>query len=377
MIDRLLEQIIKDQMFTGKTIVLLGARQVGKTTLMRKLVEQYNDTFIWLNGDDIDVRESFRSVTSTKVKAQFGDKRLIVIDEAQRLENAGLTVKIMHDNLDDVQLLITGSSSFELTDKIKESMTGRKWEYRLFPMSIEEICDHTSWFDEKRLFEDRLIYGLYPEVVNLPEKRRDTLGVLANDYLYKDIFALKDVRKPDILEKLVKALALQIGNQVSYNELSNLIQADKETIERYVRLLEDAFIIFRLPSFRRNLRTELSRMRKIYFFDVGIRNAIINNFAPLELRNDKGALFENFLISERMKYNHYHKIYTNQYFWRTHSQQEIDYIEERDGEIYAYEFKWKEISKSRFPKTFVNTYNPKVTEVITPDNYMDFVGCGN
>ena len=372
LIKRTLEPLIKDQLFSGKTIIIFGPRQVGKTTLLKVITEDQKK-LIWLNGDHPGDRELLNNINSTKARQIFPKGTLIVFDEAQRLENSGLTLKIIHDNCEGIQLIATGSSSFELTDKIKEALTGRKWSYKLFPISNKELLDHSGYLEVLRSLETRMIFGSYPDVINHPGKEKEILRELVSDYLYKDVFALKDVRKPDALEKLIKALAFQVGNQVSYRELSNMIQIDKETVEKYIYLLEEANIIFRLPSFSRNLRNELKRARKIYFIDNGIRNAVINQFNPLNLRNDTGALWENFMIAERMKHIEYNRLYRNVYFWRTRQQQEIDYLEEYDGQLFAYAFKWKPTTRKKPHLTFSKTYPEAVFRIIDKDNFMEFV----
>jgi predicted AAA+ superfamily ATPase len=372
LIKRALAPLIKSQLFSGKTIIIFGPRQVGKTTLLQVITEGQKK-LIWLNGDNPGDRELLNNINSTKARQIFPEGTLIVFDEAQRLENSGLTLKIIHDNCEGIQLIATGSSSFELTDKIKEALTGRKWSYKLFPVSLRELLDHTDYLEVLRTLETRMIFGSYPDVINHPGKEKEILRELVSDYLYKDVFALKDVRKPDALEKLIQALAFQVGNQVSYRELSNMIQIDKETVEKYIYLLEEANIIFRLPSFSGNLRNELKRARKIYFIDNGIRNAIINQFNPLSLRNDTGALWENFMIAERMKYIEYNRLYRNVYFWRTRQQQEIDYLEEYDGRLFAYEFKWKPATRKNPPLTFSKTYPDAEFRIIDRDNFLEFV----
>jgi predicted AAA+ superfamily ATPase len=296
-----------------------------------------------------------------------------VIDEAQRLENAGLTLKIMIDNYKDVQIIATGSSAFELNDKLKESLTGRKFEYNLFPISTEELIQDTSYFEENRILEQRLLYGFYPEVINNPGQENLILRSIADSVLYKDLFALEAVKKPYLLENILKALALQVGSEVSYNELAQIVGADKETIERYIYLLEQSFVVFRLQALSRNVRNELKRSRKIYFYDNGIRNILINNFLPLALRNDKGALWENYLVSERKKRNHYYHYYCNTYFWRTTQQQEVDYIEERNGILHAFEFKYSDNKRTRLPLTFSKAYPDHTYSVCTTTNYQEFV----
>lgn len=373
MIKRTLQKSLEKYLFKGKTILLTGPRQVGKTTLLKQISFPDNAKTIWLNGDNPDDRAILNNMNSLKARQLFPKGTIVIIDEAQRLENAGLTLKIIHDNGEEIQLIATGSSSFELTDKIKESLIGRKFTFRLYPVSLQEIAAHTSFFDMIRTLETRMIFGSYPEVINHPSMEKEILVELTNDYLYKDIFALKQVRKPQVLEKLIQALAFQTGQQVSYRELANMIQVDKETVERYIYMLEEAFIIFRLPSFSRNLRNELKHTRKIYFYDVGIRNAVIHQLNPLSLRNDTGALWENLLITERAKALEYKRAFRNRYFWRTSRQQEIDYIEEFDGKLFAYEFKWNPAKKTSFPASFLKAYPHIRCKVITRDNFYEFI----
>lgn len=374
MIKRTLEELITSRLFSGKSILLLGPRQVGKTTLMRMIKANYSKETIWLNADNPEDREILNQINSTRAKELFPSGTLIIVDEAQRLENSGLTLKIIHDNCEGIQLVATGSSSFELTDKIKESLTGRKWTFRLFPVSLVEFADFTNRIELLRSLEKRMLFGSYPDVINRAGNEKEVLNELVSDYLYKDVFALKEIRKPDILEKLIKALAFQVGNQVSYRELSELIQADKETVERYIYLLEETYIIFRLPSFARNLRNELKRSRKIYFIDNGIRNAVISQFNPIELRNDTGALWENLMISERLKKNEYSRSFRNTYFWRTTRKEEIDYLEEHDGKLFAYEFKWGKAKETNPPQSFARSYPDAEYQTVNRDNFLSFTG---
>lgn len=373
MISRTLNDLIVSRFFSGKTILLLGPRQVGKTTLVKKIQEANHEKSIWLNADNTDDRELLNNMNSTRVMELFPPGSLVIIDEAQRIENAGLTLKIIHDNCKEIQLIATGSSAFELTDRIKESLTGRKWTFRLFPISLEELATQTNRIELLKLLETRLVYGSYPEVINRTGSEKEVLNELVSDYLYKDVFHVKEIRKPDLIEKLVKALAFQVGNQVSSREIANLVQADSETVERYIYLLEEAYVIFRLPSFSRNLRNELKRSKKIYFYDNGIRNAAINQFNPVSLRNDIGALWENMMISERLKQNEYHRHFRNVYFWRTARQQEIDYLEEYDGGLHAYEFKWQLHKPVKPPKAFLSAYPDSEFKVINRDNFWEFV----
>jgi predicted AAA+ superfamily ATPase len=319
------------------------------------------------------VRRTLQEPTSTLLRNLIGEANLVVIDEAQRVKNIGLTLKLITDQLPRVQLIATGSSSLELANEINEPLTGRKIEYLLLPFSTEEMIGHHGLSEERRLLSQRLVFGMYPDVVTNPGKERRTLQNLSGSYLYKDIFSFQDVRKPETLETLLEALALQVCSEVSYHELAQTVGVDAATVRRYVDLLEKAFVIFRLRSFSRNLRNELKKSRKIYFYDNGIRNAIISNFQSLNLRNDQGALWENFLVSERQKYLHFNEIYANRYFWRTKQQQEIDYLEDRDGQLHACEFKWNQQTKARFPPTFLNAYPNSTAQTITPDNYTDWL----
>ena len=362
-----------ERLFDKKVIIVLGPRQTGKTTLLKEIVLLSTNETLWWNGDETDIRQILRNPSSTMLKSLIGKHKLLIIDEAQRIENIGLCIKLIYDNIEGVKVIASGSSAFELANKINEPLTGRKWEYFLYPISYKEMVDHHGLIEENRLLEHRLIYGYYPDVINNYGDEQAILQQLSDSYLYKDILTWEKVQKPDRLEALVQALAFQVGNEVSYFELGKITGLDKETVERYIILLEKAFIVFRLRSFSRNLRTELKKSRKIFFYDNGLRNAVIRQFNPLGLRNDVGALWENFIISERMKYLEYNKIYTNRYFWRTHSQQEIDYLEERDGKLLAFEFKWKSKSKVKLPKSFTEAYPESAQKVITPDNFYEFI----
>lgn len=372
MIPRILAQTIKEDLKLNKAIILLGARQVGKTTLLHDIITNYEKVKI-INGDEPDSNEQLENLTSSRLKAIFGNSQAIFIDEAQLIPNIGLILKRIIDYIKDIQLYVSGSSSFELANNINEPLTGRKLEYFLFPLSFQEMVNDTNLTEEKRLLNHRLIFGYYPEIVTSPGSEIKLLKNLAGSYLYKDILSFGIIQKPALLDKLLKALALQIGNEVSYNELSQLIGADKETVERYIDLLEKAFIIFQLNALSRNVRNEIKKGKKIYFYDNGIRNALIGNFQQFELRTDKGALWENFIISERIKILNYNQFYGNYYFWRTFRQQEIDFIEEKDGKFSAFEFKLNPKKKVRFSKTFTDAYPIETSKVITPENLEEFL----
>jgi uncharacterized protein len=372
MITRKLQSLITSKLHKGKAIVVMGPRQVGKTTLLRELLLN-PDEVLWLSGDEPDVQLQMADVSSTRLRALIGNRKYLVIDEAQRIENIGIKMKLVTDNLPEIQLLATGSSSFELANKINEPLTGRKWEYRMFPLSFEEMCNHHGLLDEQRLLSHRLVFGYYPEIVTNPGQEIERLKLLTDSYLYKDILTWESIQKPDKLTRLLQALAFQVGSQVSYNELGQICGLDSKTVEKYVLLLEQCFIIFRLNSFGRNLRNELTSSKKIYFYDNGIRNALTANFNPLELRNDVGALWENFLMAERMKFNAYNQQWFHTYFWKTRTQQEIDYLEEGDGKLYAYEFKWNPKKASKLPKSFEQAYPGAEFKVIHRNNVYEFL----
>ena len=374
MIKRNIEiKIVKD--FNRKKIItLLGPRQVGKTTLLEQIDEYIgNKDILTLNCDDEDDRTLLQGRSSTELKNLICKHTLVIIDEAQRVEDIGLTLKKIGDLKTTTNIIVTGSSSLGLGDKINEPATGRLIEYNLFPFTMAELAAHTSWKEENRMLNQRLIYGMYPEVVMHPEDARRTLMTLCNSYLYKDLLSYDGIRKHALLQNLVRALALQLGSEVSYNELAQLIGADKVTVEKYIDLLEKCFVVFRLPSYSRNLRNEIKKGKKIYFYDNGIRNAVLSNFAQPEFRTDMGALWENFLVSERLKQNIYKGTYAQMYFWRTQAQQEIDYIEECDGQLSTFEFKWNPKTKATFPKTFNEAYPGSSFEIITPENYERFI----
>lgn len=374
MIKRKLEDIINEHLFDGKCIIILGARQTGKTTLVNHIISNQDLSHLLLNCDEPAVKSMLDDISTAKWRQIIGDYKIIVIDEAQHIKNIGIKLKLVTDQISDIQLIVTGSSSLELANEINEPLTGRKWEYFLYPVSWSELANKYNIIERKQQVEQRMIFGMYPEVIMNPGKEMKILNNLAGSYLYKDLLSYKGIRKPDLLDKLLRALALQLGQEVSYNELSNMLQVDKNTIISYIDLLEKAFIVFRLQPLSRNLRKEISTSRKIYFYDNGIRNALISNFNQLNSRNDTGELWENFMISERMKYNHYRGRYVNSYFWRTHDQLEIDYVEEQGGEFEIVDFKWKKKKKIRSFEFFENTYTVSARRIITPVEIEEFLG---
>jgi len=373
MINRDIAPSVNSRLADEKAIILLGPRQVGKSTLLKQLAPAFRQKVIEWSGDDADVRTLLANPTATLLRQYIGAAKTLVIDEAQRIENIGLCIKLIVDQIPGVKVIATGSSAFDLANRINEPLTGRKWEYRLYPFSFGEMVNHHGFMEENRLLNHRLIYGYYPEIVNNPGEEEVRLKQLSSSYLYKDILTWERIQKPDKMERLVQALAFQLGNEVSFNELGQLTGLDNQTTEKYVDLLEKSFIVFRLGSLSRNLRNELKKSRKFYFYDNGLRNAVINQFSPVALRQDIGALWENFVVSERVKYLAYREINCNRYFWRTHAQQEIDYIEERNGQMRAYEFKWNAHTKARFPKTFLDAYPGTEAHILTPETFQKFL----
>ena len=374
MIRRQLQDVIEARMFADKAIIVIGARQVGKSTLFNMVLEGRKEPALQLNCDEPEVQEMLSAMNTQELRLLIGQNKILVIDEAQRVENIGMTLKRITDNFPDVQLLVTGSSSFELQNKLNEPLTGRKFEYHLFPLSTGELLNAQGLLSVKQTLESRLIFGSYPDIFNHQEDAKDLLYNLSNSYLYKDLLNLESVRRPALLGKLLTALALQVTSEVSYNELAQTVGTDNKTVEKYIDLLEKCYIIFKLNGFNRNLRTELKRAKKFYFYDNGIRNAILQNFAPLALRQDVGALWENFFISERIKANQYNGQYVNSYFWRTNQQQEIDYIEECDGQFSLFEMKWNpKRANTQFPNSFLTAYDVKEKAIVTPENWLDWV----
>ncbi len=374
-IKREIQSKAEKALFKGKIVVIYGARQVGKTTLVKTILQ--NQTKIktaYFNCDEPDVRENLTGKTSTELKSFLGDSELVVIDEAQRVKNIGLTLKLLADNYPQTQIIATGSSSFDLSNEIVEPLTGRKIEFYLYPFSLGELKDAYSKIEINRMLENRMIFGMYPDVVfESDQAKSESIKELAKSYVFKDVLQYQKIKNPEILERLLQALALQIGGQVIYSEIASLVGTDKVTVANYIRILEQAFIIFRLPPFSRNARNELKRTRKIYFFDNGIRNALINNLNPLSLRQDAGALWENFMISERIKRNRNIGRDANLYFWRTLQRQEIDLIEDCQGSLSGFEFKWRP-RPGKTPIAFSRAYPDAEVKMISKENYGNFVG---
>lgn len=376
MIARLIESKIRKALDRKKIVTVLGPRQAGKSTLAGVVAKAEADRILELNGDDSDVRTMFEDTDETRIRTLIGNHDFLLVDEAQKIINVGNMLKIIADRIPDMKVIATGSSSFKLAKAVNESLTGRKLEFRLYPLSFKEMVGHTNLLEERRLIAHRMIYGYYPEVVSSPGNEKEILKELIDSYLYKDVLEENSIGRPDRLVKLLQALAFQIGSTVSSNELAGLVGIDAKTVDRYINILERNFIIFTLPSYASNQRNELKFSRKLYFWDLGIRNAVIGNMAPLELRppEEAGHLWENFLVSERIKRNDYAgRTFVKHYFWRTQQKKEVDLIEIEDGRMSAFEFKWKPGKAVAAPRQFAAQYNNAEFHCITPSEIGDFL----
>lgn len=376
MFKRILEAQIKKDFFSGKIIIVVGARQTGKTTLVLESTKELGSNVKIFNGDNPTDRDSLSNRDFDFLKNLVGDSKIIFIDEGQKIETIGQTLKLMVDNFkDQKQIIVTGSSAFNLLEKTQEPLTGRKFVFNLFAVSVEEMYKNDLLGFLKGI-ESLLIFGSYPEVaskISFEEKQR-ILKEISSSYLYKDILEFQNVKSPDVLVKLLKALALQIGSEVSYTELANVVGINKGTVERYIDILEKNYIIFRLSAYAKNKRKIISKLKKIYFWDVGIRNAVIDSFNPLSSRNDVGQLWENFVIAERLKYQTYNKISSENYFWRTYDGAEIDLVEERNGKIYAFEIKWSKKQRVvKAPERWKTEYPESDFSVINPEKINGFI----
>jgi uncharacterized protein len=376
-IKRTIQNSIEKNLFKGKVIVIYGARRVGKTTLVKQILDNYPEGK-YINCDLLQYKAALETTNSELLGDFIGNTSLLLLDEAQNIKNIGKILKILADTFQGVQVIATGSSSFELSNKLSEPLTGRSRFYHLYPFSLEELRQSYSLIELDAKISNILRFGLYPEVFGRSEEEAtEELQNISSTYLFKDVLQLDNLKRSDLIFKLLKALALQLGNEISYNELARLLGENVHTIKRYIEILEQAFIIFRLPSFSQNLRKELGKRNKIYFIDVGIRNAIINNFSPIDSRNDVGALWENFCIIERIKNDHFHRVFKNYYFWRTYSQKEIDLIEEYNGKLEAFEFKWKPKKTIKPPNDFISAYPDAAFTVIDNKTYIDFISGSN
>ena len=375
MLARALQPILADRLLTSRKILILyGPRQVGKTTLVKQLLAGSGLRQLHINADEARYLDVLASRDLNQLKLLVEGYDLLFIDEAQRVPDIGLNLKILHDGLPALKIIVTGSSSFELANRTQEPLTGRTWTYTLYPIATTELRAHHNQFELRELLEPQLLYGGYPEVFGLANQqdKAQYLRELSTAYLYRDILEMANLRYPDKLRKLLRLLALQVGSAVSLNELGNSLQISKDTVATYLDLLEKAFVVFRLSGFSRNLRKEVVKMDKVYFYDLGVRNAILNNFSPLLTRTDVGAMWENFLVVERRKRNAYLSYPALPYYWRTYTGAELDYVEDADGQLAGYEFKWSRKALTP-PASWLDTYPTATYNGINRESYLDFV----
>jgi len=374
MIRRSIQDYIQKFLFKGKIIILYGARRTGKTTLSRAILSEFGDRARYINCEVLQYRQALETTNTALLDDFLGNHKIIVLDEAQSIPHIGRVLKVLIDTKPDLQLIATGSSSFDMAQSVSEPLTGRSRTFTLYPFSLSEISQQTSFTDLNARLANLLRFGMYPDVCGETEEMAlEELRDISTNYLYKDVLQFNRLKRSDLLFKLLQALALQLGHEVSYNELSKLLGENHHTIRNYIELLEKSFVIFRLGSFSRNLRKELTRSFKVYFMDNGIRNSLINNFNPLSMRDDVGALWENFCVTERMKLLHNQREFPNRYFWRTYDRKEIDYLEEAGGRLSACEFKWNPSAKVKKPVEFLETYPKSSFEVINRENYRGFL----
>ena len=371
MIHRILEDQIRQRLFSGKAIILTGPRQVGKTTLINSMLNGIGDV-LFLDGDDPTIMKLLDRPNTEQIRQIIGTNNIVFIDEAQRINEIGRTAKIIVDQMKAVQLILSGSSSFDLLNNTNEPLTGRKWTFSLWPVSWLEWERSVGFVKAEQDMENRLVYGFYPDILVNQRDQEVLIKELTESYLYKDILIFSNIKKPDAIQKLLQALAWQVGNEVVYSEVGEMCGLDPKTVAAYIEILQRAGVVFLLPSFSRNLRNEIKTGRKIYFCDNGVRNAVIGQFQPVQVRKDIGVLWENFLISERGKSLDYKKSSVNRYFWRTKQQQEVDYVEEKNMQVYGFEFKWNPKHSKRLPTTFSNSYQ-SIDGCITRENFREFV----
>jgi len=376
-IQRIIAKDIKNKLLNSprKIIIIYGPRQVGKTTLVKNILTKINKKILSINADEGKYIDILSSRDIQKMSRLISNYEILFIDEAQRIPDIGINLKILFDNFPNLKIITTGSSSFELANKVQESLTGRTWTYKLYPISLLELKKDKTIFEIKDQLEERMIFGSYPEIFSIQndKDKKKFLEELTNSYLYKDVFEILHIKNPSKIKDLLKLLAFQIGAEVSINNLASNLGIAKETVMRYVDLLEKSFVIFRLNGFSRNLRKEVRKKDKIYFYDLGIRNMVIDNLKNFSDRFDRGQIWENYLISERKKYLDYLSIQASSYFWRVHTGAEIDYLEESEGSIHAFEFKWSKNKKAKIPKSFLENYPNSDFAVINNDNFEEFI----
>ncbi|NOR45403.1 MAG: AAA family ATPase [Candidatus Delongbacteria bacterium] len=373
-IDRDIKKLLLNKINSGKVLVLLGARRVGKTFLLKQILKEIKEEYLFVNGENINIHLALEHRSIENYKQFLGNKKLLVIDEAQKIPEIGNILKLMIDEIEGLKIIITGPSAFDIHNMTGEPLTGRKYTYMLYPFSENEFNQIDNPIAKKDMIKHRMIYGNYPELINLPDitDKKEYLNEIINSYLLKDILAFENIKNSSKIHSILRLIAFQIGKEVSYHEIGRQLSMSKNTVEKYLDLLSKVFIVFKVEGFSRNLRKEISKSPRWYFYDNGIRNTLIANFNNLDLRNDVGQLWENYAISERIKYQNVNRMIVNNYFWRTYDQQEIDWIEERGGVLHAYEFKWNK-KKSKVPVAWAKTYTQSKFKIITPENFQDWI----
>lgn len=375
LIQRVIEEQIPKSLTAGKVVVLLGPRRVGKTVLVNQLLKKTEMPYLLLSGEDIDTHKLLQNRSVQNYKRVLGEKRFLVIDEAQKIPEIGIKLKLMVDHIEGLKVLVTGSSAFDISNTMGEPLTGRKITYNLFALSEQELNQIENIVEKQDNLRHRLVYGNYPELIQFQdnEPKTEYLREIVNDYLFKDILAFENIRNSDKIYDLLRLIAFQIGGEVSLEELGRQLSMGKNTVEKYLDLLSKVFVLHKVGGFSRNLRKEIAKKNRWYFYDNGLRNLLVANFNPIEIRQDIGQLWENYIISERLKFQRYNKMIVNNFFWRTYDKQEIDWVEERGGKLYAYEFKWNPKRKAKVPKAWGKTYQNAEFQVINSENYVDWI----
>ncbi|HZK09257.1 MAG TPA: ATP-binding protein [Bacteroidales bacterium] len=375
-INRAIKNLFLTKLQANKVLIIAGARRVGKTLFLKDLMENYfEEPFLFLNGEEITTIDVLSTRTAENYKRLLGNTKLFILDEAQKIPDIGLILKLMIDTIDGLKIIATGSSVFDLTNNLGEPLTGRKYTFLMFPFAQMEFSNYENLVETKARLEERMIYGCYPELLSLKSnsEKSDYLNEIVSSYLLRDILAFDGIKNSDKMLNLLRLIAFQTGKEVSLEELGRQLGLSRNTVERYLDLLTKVFVIYKIPGFSRNLRTEIVKTSRWYFFDNGILNTMLNNFNPLSSRKDTGELWENYVLSERIKFQHYTGLRTNNYFWRTYQQQEIDWIEERQGNLFAYEIKWNPRKMPKAPLAWTRAYPESSYRVITPDNYLDWI----
>jgi len=374
-INRAIEPWVNQYLKPNKAVLLVGARRVGKTEFIKKFLGDVDEPYLLLNGDDIDSHDLLANRTASNYRRLLGETRLLVIDEAQNIPDIGMKIKLMLDTINGLRVIISGSSAFDINQQLGEPLVGRKMTIQLFPLSQIEYSQQETYVETRQKLEDRLIFGCYPELEQLSNQQEkiDYLIDQVNSYLLKDVLAFEGIRKRDVVVSLLRMIAFRLGSEISIEGIANELQMGKATVDKYLDLLSKAFVIHKVSGFSRNLDNEITKKNKWYFYDNGIRNALVRNFNSLQMRDDQGKLWENYLIAERLKKQEYRRLYSSNYFWRTHTKQEVDWVEEHDGNIEGFEFKWTVKRQPRTPALWVKAYPNSPVTVINPDNYLEFI----